>query len=291
MIAEIIKDFDIFLISESKLDSNFPNEQFKITGFKIFRYDRNRFGGRLLLYVNDKIPSKFLDKHSTSTDIELIAVEFHQNKRKWLSLCIYKPPNQNDLVFVEAISAITNEYSAQYEHIVIFGDFNMSVENSHFQNLIQIYDLSPFIKEPTCFQSHNPTCIDNFLTNQKAMFKLSRLFETDLFDHHELIFVVMKSGIFRGPPRKKVYRSYKNFDLEHFNIALKSELEKLNNSAYNEFETAFCGVLNKHEPFKVKMLRHNNNSFLTKNLRKAIMYRSKFKNRFNKCRTYENWCN
>ena len=80
-----------------------------------------------------------------------------------------KPPNQNDSVFVEAISAITNEYSAQYEHIVIFGDFNMSVENSHFQNLMQIYDLSPLIKEPTCFQSHNPTCIDNFLTNQKAI--------------------------------------------------------------------------------------------------------------------------
>ena len=291
MIPEIIKDFDIFLISESKLDSTFPNAQFKITDFKIFRYDRNGFGGGLLLYVNDKIPSKFLDKHSTSTDIELIAVEFHQNKRKWLSLCIYKPSNQNDLVFVEAISAITNEYSAQYEHIVIFGDFNMPVENSHFQNLMQIYDLSPFTKEPTCFQFHNPTCIDNFLTNQKAMFKLSGLFETGLSDHHKLIFVVTISGIFRRPPRKKVYRSYKNFDLEHFVTALKSELEKLNDSAYNEFETSFCGVLNKHAPIKVKMLRHNNKSFMTKSLRKAIMHRSKFKNCFNKCRTYENWCN
>ena len=225
MIAEIIKDFDIFLISELKLDSTFPNAQFKIIGLIIFRYDRNRFGGGLLLYVNDKMPSKFLDKHSISTGIELIAVEFHQNKRQWLSLCVYKPPNQNDSVFMEAISAITNEYSAQYEHIVIFGDFNMSVENSHFQNLMQIYDLSPLIKEPTCFQSHNPTCIHNFLTNQKAIFKLSRLFETGLSDHHKLISVVMKSGVFRGPPRKKVYRSYKKFDLEHFNITLKSELE------------------------------------------------------------------
>ena len=129
---------------------------------------------------------------------------------------------------------------------------------------MQIYDLSPFIKEPTCFQSHNPTCIDNFLTNQKAMFKLSRLFETGLSDHHKLISVVMKSGVFRGPPRKKVYRSYKKFDLEHFNIALKSELEKLSDSAYNECETTFCGVLNKHVPIKVKMLRHNNNSSMTK---------------------------
>ena len=69
---------------------------------------------------------------------------------------------------------------------------------------------------------------------------------------------------FPWPSRKKVYKSYKNFDLKHFNIPLKSELEKLNNSAYSEFETAFCSVLNKDAPIKVKMLRHNNNSFMTK---------------------------
>ena len=70
----------------------------------------------------------------------------------------------------------------------------------------------------------------------------------------------MKSGVFCGPPRKNVYRSYKNFDLELFNIVLKSELEKLNDLVYNEFKTAFCSVLNKHAPIKVKVLRHNNNS-------------------------------
>ena len=40
MIAEIIKDFDIFLISKSKLDSGFPNAQLKVTGFKINRYNQ-----------------------------------------------------------------------------------------------------------------------------------------------------------------------------------------------------------------------------------------------------------
>ena len=96
---------------------------------------------------------------------------------------------------------------------------------------------------------------------------------------------------FCGPPRKKVYRSYKNFDLENFNIALKCELEKLNDSAYNEFKTAFCSILNKNAPIKVKMLRYNNISFTAKSLTKTIMHRSKSKNRFNKRRTYEKWCN
>ena len=155
---------------------------------------------------------------------------------------------------------------------------------------MQIYDLCPLIKEPTCFRSHNPTLIDNFLTNQKAMFKLSRLFKTGS-DHHKLISLVIKSGIFPGPLRKKVSRSYKNFDSERFNTALKSELEKRKESACNEFETAFWNVLKINSSIKLKMLRCNNNSFMTKNLRKALMRRSKFKNRFNKCHIYENWCN
>ena len=90
---------------------------------------------------------------------------------------------------------------------------------------MQIYDLFPPVKKPACFQSHNPTCIDNFVRNQKAMFKLSRLFETGLSDYQKLISVVMKSGIFRGLLRKKVYRSYKTFDWENFNVALRSKLK------------------------------------------------------------------
>ena len=159
------------------LDSTFPNAQFKTTGCKIFRYDRKRFGGGLLPHVSDEIQSKAFTKHSISSGIELVAVEFHQNKRKWLSFCVYKPPNQNDSIFVEAISETINEYLAQYEHIAFFlGDFHMSVEYSHLQNLMQIYGSFPLIKGPTCCQSHNPNCVDNFLTNQKTMFKLSRLF-------------------------------------------------------------------------------------------------------------------
>ena len=53
------------------------------------KYDQSRFSGRLLLYVNDKMSSKSLNKHSISSEIELIAVKFNQNKRKWLSFRSY----------------------------------------------------------------------------------------------------------------------------------------------------------------------------------------------------------
>ena len=41
----IRKTFDIFLISETKIEDSFPNAQFKTEGYKHFRKDRDTFGG------------------------------------------------------------------------------------------------------------------------------------------------------------------------------------------------------------------------------------------------------
>ena len=49
--------------------------------------------------------------------------------------------------------------------------------------------------------------------------------------------------------------------------------------------------LNKHAPLKKKILGHNFNAFMTKELQKEIILPSKLKNKFNKERNNINWCN
>ena len=49
----------IFLIPESKINLTFPNIQFKINGYKLFRRDPNWFGGGLMLYLNEEISNNF----------------------------------------------------------------------------------------------------------------------------------------------------------------------------------------------------------------------------------------
>ena len=63
MITETITNVAIFLISESKVDPTFLNMQFKLDGYKLFSRDRNRFGGRLVLYLNEEILLNFLNHH------------------------------------------------------------------------------------------------------------------------------------------------------------------------------------------------------------------------------------
>ena len=142
---------------------------------------------------------------------------------------------------------------------------------------------------PTYYQSNDPTCIDLILTNKKNLFKLSDTFETGLSDHHKLISTILKSGGFKGKPKEKIYRSYRQFNSEGFKKDLEFRLNHLTSSSYDAFETTFLKELNRHAPLKKKILRHNNNCFMTKELRKAIMLRSKLKNIFNKNKTHFNW--
>ena len=135
----IVKAFDIFLISESKLDNTFPINQFTMGGYKVFRGDYNRFGGGLILYINENISCKPLSNHPMFSDLELMAFELHQSKRKWPFLGIYKPPSQNDIEFLRRISLILDYYLPKYEKFVVIGDFNLSVEQSYQKtNLLSI---------------------------------------------------------------------------------------------------------------------------------------------------------
>ena len=211
----------------------------------------------------------------------------YQNNRKWLFLGVYKPPNQNDIEFLNRIGENLDYYFQKNDNVTIIGDFNITNENTHLQSMMQAYNLNNLIKETTCFQPNNHSQIDLILTNQKSMYKFSNTFVTSLSDHHKLISTVSKSGSFKGTPRIKIYRSYKSFNIDNFKSILNQKLNNLSSTTYDDFEETFLSLLNKHATLEKKILRHNNGPFMTKELRNEIMKRSKLKNKHNK-RNYEN---
>ena len=91
----------------------------------------------------------------------------------------------------------------------------------------------------TCYQSNNPTCTDLILTNKKNLFKLFDTFETSLFHHHKLISTILKSGGFKGKPKEKMYRAYKQFNSEGFKKDLEFRMNHLTSSPYDDYEIAF----------------------------------------------------
>ena len=52
---------DNLLVSETKIDDNFPQGQFVIDGFSaLYKLDRNCLNGSLMLFVREDIPSNLL---------------------------------------------------------------------------------------------------------------------------------------------------------------------------------------------------------------------------------------
>ena len=170
----------------------------------------------------------------------------------------------------------------------MLGDFNFSTENPNLKNFMCSFALESLIDSATCYKSINPTCIDLILTNKKNHFMSSATFEKGLSDHHKLITTILRKTISKGNSKKMFYRDYKRFDQKKFETELKFKLNSQTNLSYSTFQAVFLEILNKIAPVKVKVLRFNNNSFLTKSLRKAIMLRSRLKNIFNKQRSDEN---
>ena len=60
-------------------------------------------------------------------------------------------------------------------------------------------------------------------------------------------------------------------------------------AAYDSFKDIFLSITNKHAPLKTKMIRGNQAPFMTKELSKQIMIRSRLRNKFNKHKTRQHW--
>ena len=132
------------------------------------------------------------------------------------------------------------------------------------------------------------------LTNRPRSFHKTSIFETGISDHHKLILSFFRSYLMRIPPKTIEYRKYKTSDKSKFLHDLDQELLKRaiyrnNEEIYSIFKIIFQKVLNKHALLKQNKVRGNHAPFMTKDLSKAIMNKSKTRNRYLKWPSRENF--
>ena len=162
------------------------------------------------------------------------------------------------------------------------------------KDLCITFDLSNLINKKTCTKKSEGSSLDVFLTNHPKCFQHTCVIETALSDFHKLIGAFLKSKFHRIPPKNIIYRVYKNFDEKIFLDELAAinfdELFKNNDlEKYDVLSSHVSALLDKHAPLKTKKVRGNNKPFVTKELRSAIMDRSRLRNKYNKWRSRENY--
>ena len=114
--------------------------------------------------------------------------------------------------------------------------------------------------------------------------------ETGLSDFHKMTVTVMKSQYQKQKPKIISYRKYKNFSNELFREELLKKIEdNPEDMSLDKLQQTFIYVLDKHAPMKHKYTRANQAPFMNKFLQKAVMNRSRLKNKYLRNKTSENW--
>ena len=111
--------------------------------------------------------------------------------------------------------------------------------------------------------------------------------ETGLSDFHRMTVSVLKMHFRKLPPKIISYRDFSNYHKVNF---INSLNEVLFEGEYTEsfvkdpdcFYKVCTEVLNQHAPRKKKYVRGNNKRFMNKALSKAIIQRTKLRNKFMK---------
>ena len=285
---------DILSIGETKIDKSFPTSQFQLAIFKApYRLDMSCTSGGLMTFVRKDITSRQLTDFKFPSDIQILPVELNFKKSKWLLFNIYRNPTGQSLTyFLECLSEAIIFYS-QYDSILITGDFNAEPNDPEISNFLLSNQLHNHMKEKTCWKSTKGSCIDLFLSNKKYSLMNTGTVETGISDYHSLIYSMLKMTYEKLPPRIVKYRQWKRFNKDFFKFELSSYLQYntfVNKTDYSNFEKAFETILERHAPLKTKFLRGNHQPHVTKDLRKAIMLRSKLKNKANKTKKLEDYC-
>ena len=108
--------------------------------------------------------------------------------------------------------------------------------------------------------------------------------DTFFADCHKLISTFMRSFVSRLKTKIIFFRNYKKFDETKFLSDLKNTNFSFTSADPNEnylfLTNSFSKIVEKHVPLKKKSLRGNQAPFVSKELRKAIYTRSRFRNRF-----------
>ena len=277
-------NIDILVITESKLDTTFPSHEFAIDGYAMpFRLDKNSTSGGVIIYVREDIPSRELKYFTGVNDIEGIFIEINLRKTKWLLFGGYNYNKSNIENFLGKLGPMLDHYMFNFDNFLLLGDFNSETHETIMAEFCDLYNIKNLITGPTCFKSLlNPTSIDVMLTNKFRSFQNSQILETGLSDHHKMTITVLKCNFCKQEPAIITYRDYKSFDQFTFHSELENKLVTAfsNNTNYELFENIFMKLLNKHAPMKTKYVRANNAPFMTKTLSKAIMTRSRLRNKF-----------
>ncbi|KAL9966689.1 hypothetical protein ACROYT_G024801 [Oculina patagonica] len=286
--------FDVMVVSETKVDNAYPDSQFYIKGFRLYRKDRNRHGGGLFIYVKrELLVNRVSDLEGAKIESIVLTIQTSRSSKKLLIIGAYRPPSVPKTTWEPELNNILLRASQRFEGILLIGDLNCDLsdcnkgakEGQALMDLADVYGLSNLIKVPTRVTADSSSLIDVALTNNTRSFVSSGAFDLGLSDHH-LIYTVMRTYSPRSSPRTVTARRFKHYDPELFAADVNMVPFHIAHLFDDPEDVSWAwgklleGVLDAHAPIKTTKIRREHVPFMTPELLAAIRKRNKLRRRY-----------
>lgn len=268
-------NLDVIGIAETWLDTSIPDNIIEISGFNIFRNDRNSRGGGVALYIRNSFKVTIIASSNTSGPDkpgkpEHLMCSIQQGKHEPVFICVvYKPPNISTVHNCSLKQDILT-FSSTFSHKVIIGDFNCNIlgtgsEARFVPDLADELSLQLVQHGPTHFSNTTRTWIDAMLVDSNDTIKELANRATSFHSRHNFIEVNIEIPILRTVKEDLKYRNYKgvnntelinllsDYDWTLFEVPDMDPvhgLECLNNN--------LSQAIDKLAPEKVLRMRRNN---------------------------------
>lgn len=259
-------DPDVVAINETFLDESIVSSLISPPSYTIFRRDRNRHGGGVLILTKSTIPA--VRRFDLETNCELIWLQLFTKSGPLLFGTFYRPPSMSTTDLQElnsSLSMITDKYP-----ILICGDFNVlnidwslisptcsSPVNTFICSLVNDNFFTQLVHHPTR-QEH---ILDLVLTNCPKLFHSVKPIENlPDTDHEAVEFYVLVSSLRESNTNRTLYNytkaNFANFQdvLSHVpwdHVCFDTDIE----SAWTCWKDLFFSVVNSEIP-TVKWKRH-----------------------------------
>ncbi len=275
--------FDILAINESKIDPTIRDSEIYINNYSIVRFDRNRFGGGVALYIKNTIP--YTERKDLVPDnLEMICVEINrQHSRPFLITTWYRPPN-SELDIFNNFELFPFKCDMENKELIIVGDLNCDVNKvpldspTHkLQTLSSLYQLTQVINDPTRVTETTSTLIDLILTNKAENISCAGVLHLGISDH-SLVYAVSKFELSKSRPSIKEVRDFKYFSDSDF----RADLMQVPwdticyddpNTCWIVWKSFFNEILNKHAPMRQRRLKAKSVPWITPAIKQLMRNR------------------
>ena len=145
---------DVLVLNETKLDSTIDSASYENSRYDLFRRDRTRHGGGIIVYVKKGLKIKSI---SVDKDAEIISLNLNVSNETDIGvIACYRPESINSELFYDKLEQHTLELVNRSTNILVIGDLNTNMfesQTSPLSEFMSSYGFENTIRSGTRFNA------------------------------------------------------------------------------------------------------------------------------------------